>query len=127
MMSMRMRAVGFRLLAVVLIFSGFAQFAVAGPIDTSYLLDREIAAATASRIDVLLARDEVRAQLLALGVSEADVRQRVANLSHTELLALEGSIDRQLAGGDAIGVIGAVFLVLVILELVGITDIFKAF
>jgi hypothetical protein len=39
---------------------------------------------------------------------------------------LEGSLDRQIAGGDAIAVIGVVFLVLLILELVGVTDIFKS-
>jgi len=31
------------------------------------------------------------------------------------------------AGSGALGVIGAVFLVLMILELVGVTDIFKSF
>ena len=33
----------------------------------------------------------------------------------------------QVAGGDIIGLIGAVFVVLLILELVGVTDIFKSF
>jgi hypothetical protein len=46
-------------------------------------------------------------------------------LSDSELLLLEAEMDRQVAGGDALAVIGTVFLVLLILELVGVTDIFK--
>jgi len=36
-------------------------------------------------------------------------------------------IENQVAGSDALAVIGVVFLVLMILELVGVTDIFKSF
>ncbi len=39
---------------------------------------------------------------------------------------LEAEMDRQIAGGDALSLIGAVFLVLLILELVGVTDVFKS-
>ena len=47
-------------------------------------------------------------------------------MTTAELLELESRFDEQVAGGDALGVIGAVFLVLLILELVGVTDIFKS-
>ena len=53
--------------------------------------------------------------------------ERLNGLSHAELLELEGQLDSQVAGGDIIGLIGAVFVVLLILELVGVTDIFKSF
>ncbi len=55
------------------------------------------------------------------------VEERLNGLSTAELMALEGRLDSHLAGGDAIAVIGVVFLVLLILELVGVTDIFKSF
>ena len=32
-----------------------------------------------------------------------------------------------LAGGDVVAIVGVVFIVLLILELVGVTDIFKSF
>jgi hypothetical protein len=48
------------------------------------------------------------------------------HLTDEEIAALHGRIEQQVAGGDAIAVIGVVFLVLLILELVGVTDIFKA-
>jgi hypothetical protein len=116
-----------RLVSVSIICMGFAQVAPAGMIGTAYMLDDESRAASLSRIEVLLARQDVARQLEAFGVDQALVVQRLNGLSHAELLELEGQLDAQVAGGDIIGLIGAVFVVLLILELVGVTDIFKSF
>ena len=116
-----------RLVSVSIVCMGFVQAAPAGMIGTSYMLDDESRAASLSRIEVLLARDDVGSQLEAFGVDRATVIERLNGLSHAELLELEGQLDSQVAGGDIIGLIGAVFVVLLILELVGVTDIFKSF
>ncbi len=116
-----------RLVSVSIICMGFAQVAPAGMIGTAHLVDRESRAASLSRIEVLLAREDVGRQLEAFGVDRAMVMERLNGLSHAELLELEGQLDTQVAGGDIIGLIGAVFVVLLILELVGVTDIFKSF
>ena len=116
-----------RLVSLSIICMGFAQAAPAGMIGTAYMLDDESRAASLSRIEVLLARQDVARQLEAFGVDEALVMERLNGLSHAELLELEGRLDSQVAGGDIIGLIGAVFVVLLILELVGVTDIFKSF
>ena len=116
-----------RLVSVSIVCMGFAQAAPAGMIGTAYMLDRESRAASVSRIDVLLAREDVGRQLEAFGVDRSMVVERLNGLSNAELLQLEGQLDEQIAGGDIIGVIGVVFVVLMILELVGVTDIFKAF
>ncbi len=116
-----------RLVSVSIVCMGFAQAAPAGVIGTSYMLDEESRAASLSRIEVLLARDDVGKQLEAFGVERAMVVERLNGLSHAELLELEGQLDSQVAGGDIVALIGAVFVVLLILELVGVTDIFKSF
>jgi hypothetical protein len=72
-----------------------------------------------------LARDEVRAKFVELGVDPALVEVRVAALTDSELRTLADRMDQLPAGGDALAVIGLVFLVLLILELVGVIDIFK--
>jgi hypothetical protein len=59
-------------------------------------------------------------------VPPQSVIERVNNMTNAELLALEGQIDEQVAGGDALAVVGIVFVVLLILEIVGVTDIFKS-
>jgi hypothetical protein len=115
-----------RLISVSIICMGFAQAAPAGMIGTGHLIDSEARAASLSRMELLLARQDVARQLAALGVDQAAVVERLSGLSATELLELEGQVNNQVAGGDVLGLIGAVFLVLLILELVGVTDIFKS-
>ena len=116
-----------RLISVSIICMGFAQVAPAGMIGTGYLLEDESRAASISRMDILLARADVARHLEAFGVDRAMVMERLDALSTAELLELEGKLDSQVAGGDIIALIGAVFVVLLILELVGVTDIFKSF
>lgn len=115
-----------RLISVSIICMGFAQAAPAGMIGTAHMLDDESRVASLSRIEVLLAREDVGRQLEAFGVEKTMVLERLNGLSTAELLELEGQIESQVAGGDILGVIGIVFVVLLILELVGVTDIFKS-
>jgi len=78
-------------------------------------------------VNAALAREEVRAQFEALGVEPAQVEARVAALTESELRTLAGQMADLPAGADALAVIGIVFLVLLILEAVGVIDIFKKF
>jgi hypothetical protein len=78
-------------------------------------------------VEVLLARADVAAQLEAFGVDKDQVVERLNGLSTAELLELEGKIEEQIAGGnDILVIIGIVFLVLLILDLTGVTDVFKS-
>ena len=122
----RARGALLRLVSISIVCMGFAQVAPAGVIGTAYMLDEESRAASLSRLEVLLAREDVGRQLEAFGVERAMVLERLNGLSSAELLELEGQIESQVAGGDILAVIGIVFVVLLILELVGVTDIFKS-
>lgn len=116
-----------RLVSAALIFAGFTQFAFAGAINTQYLADVQARETSIARIEVLLASESVAKQFAGLGVDVTVVQDRIQGLSDVELLTLQNQIDEQLAGSGALGLVGAVFVVLMILELVGITDIFKSF
>jgi hypothetical protein len=76
-------------------------------------------------VSAALARQEVREQMSALGVDAADIDARIQRLTDSELRTLADRMGEMPAGGDALAVIGIVFVVLVILELVGVIDIFK--
>lgn len=78
-------------------------------------------------VNSALAREEVRAQFAALGVEPAQVDQRVAALTDAELGTLARQMNELPAGADALAIIGIVFLVLLILEAVGVIDVFKKF
>jgi hypothetical protein len=115
------------LLAANLVTLGFAQSAGAGVIGTETVIQSQERTARIERITAVLERDTVQRQLVALGVNPADARQRVAALSDSELQSLEQRMDELPAGADgALTVLGIVLLVLLVLELLGVTDVFKA-
>lgn len=78
-----------------------------------------------SVVQGVLARADVREQMLALGVDPAEVDGRIAALTEAELATLATRLDGAPAGGDALVVVGIVFVVLMILEFTGVIDIFK--
>lgn len=77
------------------------------------------------RVDGFLAQQQVREILEARGVNPSDARARVAAMSDAELAVVSEQIDALPAGAGALAVIGVVFLVLVILEIVGVINVFK--
>ena len=120
------RAWVLRAVSISIVCLGFAQVAPAGMISTSQLVENQARTETLSRMELLLARDDVTKQMVALGVQPQQIMARLDAMTTAELLELESRFDEQVAGGDALAIIGAVFLVLLILELVGVTDIFKS-
>ena len=127
MKSSRLRGFVVRLMSVALICVGFVQTSSAGIISTGYMLDNQMRDASLARVELLLARQDVEQQLLAFGV-DADERGR-ATARHEPYRAhgpRRATGYEQLAGGDVLALIGAVFLVLLILDLVGVTDVFKS-
>ena len=82
------------------------------------------ASAERERIATFLQRDDVRQQLQARGVSAKDVEARVAALTDEEAARLATHMDGMAAGGDALGVILVVFLVLLLTDIMGFTKIF---
>lgn len=109
-----------------LVTLGFAQSAGAGVIGTEAAILGEERAERIARINAVLSREAVQQQLERLGVDPADAQARVASLSDAELVALEQRMDELPAGAGALEVLGIVLLVLLVLELVGVTDIFKS-
>lgn len=113
------------LLVLDLALAGLAQSAHAGMIDTRAAIDAGQREHSIARVQATLAREDVRDAFLRLGVAPAEVDQRLAALTDAELARIEREIDAMPAGGGALAVVGVVFLVLLLLELVGVLDVFK--
>jgi hypothetical protein len=90
------------------------------------MLPSDAGVANADRAPVfsVLEREDLRVQLQARGVSLADVKARVAAMSDDEVAQLAGQIDTLPAGGDILGVLLTVFIVLLITDILGFTKIF---
>ena len=116
-----------RSFAVAILAVGFAPWANAGVVGSGDFLATEVRAERLSEIEVFLARADVAEQLEGYGVSADMILERVDSLSDQELLELEGAISEHPAGGDVIALLGVVFVVLLVLELLGVTNVFNAF
>lgn len=86
--------------------------------------ERQAADAARERLAAMLARDDVAAALQRHGVEAGQARERVAALSDAEVMQLNGQIDQLPAGGDVLGLAVFVFLVLLLTDILGYTDIF---
>lgn len=78
-----------------------------------------------TRILEILNREDVKAKLVALGVDPAQVQARVDALTDEEARRLAKQIDELPAGSDSIvGALVFIFVVLLITDLLGLTDVF---
>lgn len=121
-----MRRISVHALAILLIAAGTPGVTQAEIIGTSTALATADRTTSLERIATTLDREDVRTKLLDLGVAREAVDARLAALTDAELAAFAERLDSAPAGGDTLAVIGLVFVVLLILEVVGVIDIFKS-
>jgi hypothetical protein len=76
------------------------------------------------RVRDLLARQDVRDALAARGVDAAQVDTRIDALTDDEARLLAQQIDQLPPGGDVIGVLFAIFIILLITDILGLTKVF---
>ncbi|TVS11004.1 MAG: hypothetical protein EA419_09310 [Wenzhouxiangella sp.] len=76
------------------------------------------------QVQAWLQRDDVAAELVSMGVDPARAQQRVAALSPEELDAMAHRLDEMPAGAGVIEILGVTFLVLIVLDLIGVLNIF---
>ena len=109
-------------LSLVILPIGPAQAAMVGNAQIANEVQAEL---NRSEILHMLDREVAQQQLLALGVSPEMVKERVAQMTDTEIAQLNQHLDELPAGGvDLLGVILIVFIVFVITDMLGATDIF---
>lgn len=126
MKALRIRAY-FAPLMVLAYLCSFMLVPVANAsvIGTQTMLEENAHQVRVEHVQALLAQKAVQEQMIALGVDPADAQQRVASLTDEQLMQVQGNLEDLPAGGGALVIIGAVFLVLLILELVGVINVFK--
>lgn len=111
-------------LSATLIWAGLATTASAAVIGTRDALSMQTHQMRLTEVHAVMARADVQQAMIELGVDPVQAQLRVASLSTQELTQLQGQLDSLPAGG-ILGLIGAVFVILLILELTGVIDIFK--
>jgi hypothetical protein len=122
------RCVALVLAVVMFVVSMPLGAAQAALISTQEVLAAGDGAADRARVLAFLDRAEVRKQIAALGVDPNEAAARVAALSDAQLREIAGELDELPAGQSAVGaVVGAIliiFLVLLVTDLLGLTNVF---
>ncbi len=81
-----------------------------------------------TRVMDFMLREDVQQQLTILGVDPEEAARRVASLSDEEIQQIAGRLDELPAGeglGAIVGLILIIFLVLLVTDLMGLTDVFS--
>lgn len=97
-------------------------------IPTERMIEGTTVEADRGRIIEFLARDDVRARLVELGVDPTVAVERVAALTAAEVREIAGRLDHVPAGQDVLSaILGTaliIFLVLLITDILGLTDVY---
>lgn len=105
---------------------GVQSTASAGVIATQDYFTSVNRASQIEHIRSTLSRDDVRSEFMRMGVDPVAAAERVANLSDAEIAQISGKLAELPAGGDSLlAVVGIVFVVLLLFEVLGVTDVFK--
>ena len=77
-----------------------------------------------ARVQSLIDRDDVRAALQQEGIDTQTAHARVNALTDDEVQQLAGKLDQLPAGGDVLGVLLTIFIVLLVTDILGFTKVF---
>jgi hypothetical protein len=97
-------------------------------VDTGSVIAEQRSAFDRHELMMALEREDVRIKLVELGVDPDSARDRVAAMNNDEIDQMANRMDQLPSGADAGGVIavlGILFLVFIVTDLMGITNVFS--
>jgi hypothetical protein len=105
-------------------FVGFTQTVQAAMIGTEQIAAAGASEQNRAKITAMLDRPDVMSQLEKMGVDKSEAQARVAALTDAEAASMANQIDSMPAGGDILGVLLFVFVLLLVTDILGLTKVF---
>ena len=128
MLSRFMRSVALTMALVMLATSLPINMARAAMVTTDQVVEQSVLASDRARVMNFMAREDVHEQLRALGIAPEEAMERTASLSDAEIQQIAGHLDQLPAGegalGLVLGILLLIFVVLIITDLLGLTNAF---
>ena len=121
MRSFRQKAQPVAILMIVLtmVLSVPYQTAVAALVETETILDIGRGQEARATLKQFMARQDVKSAIVSQGVDPLEAEVRINSLTDAEVIQLADQIDQLPAGGDAIGfVIGVLVIVILVLVII---------
>ena len=130
MHALRQRRKSIAILVIVALstFSIISAPAHAAMVNTAEILKQNQHNLARKRINMFLDRSEVHKHLVAWGVNPEEAKARVDSLTDQEIEKIAARIDQLPAGGGLGAIVGAaliVFIVLLVTDILGFTDVFS--
>jgi hypothetical protein len=100
------------------------QSAFAGIVETDHAISDEPARQDRAKINSFIDREDVLAQLQLQGVTALEAKARVNALTDDEAHMIAGKLDQLPSGGDFLGMLVFAFIVLLVTDILGYTDVF---
>lgn len=119
----RMKKLGLSL-ALLGLLGGQLSPAFASMTSTTTVLQQAQQQLERAELLEMLDRESVQMQLRELGVDAEAARQRVAAMTDDEVRQLNAHLSEMPAGGDVLSILLVVFIVFIITDMMGATDIF---
>jgi len=117
--------IGRIVIAFLLIMSVQSVTVNAAMVSTDTIIQTENQQYTKNQLLQKLESAELQQQFLDMGVDPQEIQQRVASLTPDEISQLNANLASQPAGEGVLGLIGLVFVVLVITDMLCATDVFS--
>ena len=105
-------------------FVGFTQSVQAAMIGTEQAVAASDAQKNREKVAAALNRPDIAAELERMGVAKNEAQARVDAMSDTEVADLAGRVDSLPAGGDIVGAIVFVFVLLLVTDILGLTKVY---
>lgn len=122
------RAMALGMALVMLAAAAPINLGHAAMVTTDDFIEVESLAADRAKVVEFLAREDVRRQLMDMGVDPDEAAARAASLSDAEIQQIAGRLDKLPAGQSAFVSLliaaGALLLLLIVTDVLGFTDIF---
>ncbi len=122
------RSIAFPLALIMLAGASRPNVAHAVMVSTDEVIHELAVEDGRARVRDFLARADVRQQMAALGVDAAEAEARIATLSDAEVQQIVDRLDRLPAGqstaGVIVGAIVLVFLILLLTDIIGWTNVY---
>ena len=128
MIRKALKPMSMSLAVIMFLIAAPVQSVPAAMIDTETIMDSARGREAREYLHQLMARKDIQAAIVAHGIDADEAWARINSLSDDEVIRIADQIDQLPAGGGAVEVLLVIilvgFIVLVILDLTGVTDVF---
>ena len=118
-------SLAFGLALQVAVATQAATMAQAQMISTDSAIQRTTAEMDRAYLMDEIRKDEVRQEIVRLGVSPDEAEARLAALSDAEVARMIQQVDQDKAGADIVGTLATIFIILLVTDLLCFTRLFN--